>query len=500
MHCVNILAACEFVICLSGAFMPSSQNSGPTRPVPRLNRRRLLRLAASGIVTILIVILLWMPTWRREKKTRMTITAGSSAGLRHAIAESLARYSAPQHVEVVVEPTDGSREALSMVNAGDIDLALIQGGLLHDEYPNIRQVAVLQLEPLHLLCRFDDKDMGSVDRLTLSDLSPRISGNRKLTINLSTPNSGTNALSTEVLRFFGLSKNEDYIATQWKYSELLDPEFPDENLPDAVFTVSSLPSPVAKFLITRRGYRPVELPMSDAFRIDWTPRVSSADGRAVVRQYVQQAKIPAFTYQVSPPVPRQELVTLGTRLHLVAHAGTPADAVERVVDAVYDSSFAAISDPPLSVTLLRSAAEFELHDGAASYLEKKTPIITENVVALTEQLLAIMGTVCGGLLFVWQGILFVRRRRRDRQFLACIERVGQIEQRTLEFENDDSMTVDSLLRLQSELQKIKSDMVRQFQRGDIDGADTLSSFLMHVNDANENLTRMILHERSPRDL
>ena len=68
----------------------------------------------------------------------------------------------------------------------------------------------------------------------------------------------------------------------------------------------------------------------------------------------------------------------------------------------------------------------------------------------------------------------------------------------MEFETNDAMTVDDLVHLQAELNDIKTDMIQQFQSGDIDGADTLSGFLMHVNNANEHLTRMILHERDPR--
>lgn len=169
-----------------------------------------------------------------------------------------------------------------------------------------------------------------------------------------------------------------------------------------------------------------------------------------------------------------------------------------MIESVYGTTLATASDPPLSISLLQNSPEFELHTGSAAYLRKKTPIITEEVVALTEQLLAILGTVSGALLFVWQGVLFCRRRRRDRQFLSCIERVSEIEHRAMRYESDEEMTVDDLIRLQSELNAIKNDMIEQFQSGDIDGADTLSGFLMHVNDANENLTRMILHDRTPR--
>ena len=68
----------------------------------------------------------------------------------------------------------------------------------------------------------------------------------------------------------------------------------------------------------------------------------------------------------------------------------------------------------------------------------------------------------------------------------------------MQYEHDESMDLDDLVGLQQELTDIRTGMIKQFQDGAIDGADTLSGFLMHVNDANENLTRMILHERAPR--
>lgn len=440
------------------------------------------------------LVWLWSPEWKTKHDT-FHITAGSEEGLRHLIAVKLAEFSTEEHVGLEVIPTSGSRDALTKVNSGELHFALAQGGLPSSKYPDIRQVAVLHIEPLHLLVKPEVEGEGSVDHYTLTELSERYLDRSNLRFNVSTSGSGTNALATVLLQFFNLQAGVDYESTRLSYSELMDPEMPFTELPDAVFTVSSLPSPVASYLINEKGYRPVELAMADAFRIDWSRHAAGHVNR-VLRQHVVASTIPAFTYQVNPPVPRVAIPTLGTRLHLVAHRDIPADAVEHVVDAIYDSPFASSAEPKLVVNLLQTSAEFPLHPGAADYLQKKTPIITEHVVAMTEQVLAIMGTIFGAALFLWQGMLFARRRRRDRQFLVCIERVGEIEQRSLEYERDPAMTIDSLVDLQGELNQIKSDMVQQFQRGDIDGADTLSGFLMHVNDANENLTRLCIAARN----
>lgn len=204
----------------------------------------LLGLAIVGVSTFL-----WLPRNSNEP-TRLTISAGSSAGLRHSIALSLADFTRQVALDLEVVPTSGSRDALQKVEAGQLDLALIQGGLSHTEYRNVRQVAVLHVEPLHLLVKPDPAASGGTTpgHYTLEDLSHRVRGH-KFKVNVSTEGSGTHALATELLNFFALRSGVDYEPTFLGYEEL--EELSTEELPDAVFTVSSLPSPVARHLISR---------------------------------------------------------------------------------------------------------------------------------------------------------------------------------------------------------------------------------------------------------
>ncbi|MHC4875654.1 MAG: TAXI family TRAP transporter solute-binding subunit [Planctomycetota bacterium] len=442
-------------------------------------------LFATGLVVA--SSLYWFWPERKAKVIRLSISAGSAEGLRHTIAESLADAARSRGFDIEVQGTAGSQDALKQANDGHIDLALTQGGLPPTRYPNLRQAAVLHVEPLHLLIKPE-----------LAQHHDRIHALHGQTINISTPGSGTHALAVELLRFIGIDPGSDCEVSTQSYAELLADDMTLDELPDAIFTVSSLPSPVAWELIQRHGLELAELPLADAFRLDWRAVSEQTTPDAVARRRVVHTTIPAYTYSVDPPVPQAPTTTLGTRLQLVVNTSVKADSVERLVDAVYDSSFSTTADPPLTIDLLTSAAEFPRHPGVETYVRRKTPVITERVVELTEQVLAIFGAVCGGLLFIWQAILMTRRKRRDRQFLSCIERVVRIEEQALRFETDPSLTVDDLVRIQSELSAIKNEMIAQFQKGDIDGADALSAFLNHVNDASELLTRIILHERSPK--
>ena len=456
---------------------------------------RTLALIATGVLLVSMSLFFILRN-RAGTEYQLSISAGSEKGLRNSIAKTIDQFSRSVGVNLELVPTGGSQEALAQVNRGQLDFALVQGGLVETKFPNVRQVAVLHVEPLHLLVKPHDE---TPDHLTLKDVASWMAKKNRLTVNVSTRGSGTNAVATELLRFFRIKSDVNIELTNLSYAELVDSARSISQMPDAVFTVSSLPSPVAAHLVAQHDYRPVELPVANAFRIDWSVESEQGDRQLIQRRHLTDTTIPAFTYRVDPPVPSRDIRTLGARLQLVTNENVPAEAVEKMAEVIYSSSYSSVTDPPLNIELLQTSAEFELHDGAASYLERKTPIITERVVEITEQLLAILGTVCGGLLFVWQAVSYTRRRHRDRQFLMYIGRVGEIENRAMKYELSEEMTVEDLVQLQSELNVIKSEMIKQFQNGDIDGADTLSTFLMQVNDVNENLNRTILHERRPRE-
>ena len=60
------------------------------------------------------------------------------------------------------------------------------------------------------------------------------------------------------------------------------------------------------------------------------------------------------------------------------------------------------------------------------------------------------------------------------------------------------MTVDDLVEMQQELSGLKQDLLQRYRLGLVSGADQLSSFLRHANDTSELISRIVLHERSPK--
>src|SRR5262249_42531294 len=149
----------------------------------------------------------------------------------------------------------------------------VQGGLDPTFHPHVRQVAALHVEPLHLLVKpaFHAKVAESLAAL------------RGKSVNLGPVGSGTHDVARDVLKFAGLEPGRagsqgDYAAMTKSYRELLDETDPAQ-LPDAVFTISALPSPVVRALVARFHYELVDLPFGEAFALDSLNRSPSEQTR-----------------------------------------------------------------------------------------------------------------------------------------------------------------------------------------------------------------------------
>ncbi|HEY2156031.1 MAG TPA: TAXI family TRAP transporter solute-binding subunit [Isosphaeraceae bacterium] len=440
----------------------------------------LLGLAALGLAAFF-----WLHV-PKERPVRLRLTAGRSAGERYRIAEALRREAARRAIAIEVVETAGTDAALRDVEAGRLDAALAQGGLDVADRPDLRQVASLHVEPLHLLVKEEVHD----------DVSRRLSALRGKLVGLGERGSGTNRLATEVMVFAGL-KPGDFIASNASYAELQS-EADRARLPDAVFTVSTLPSPVARHLVATHGFRLVPLPFFEAFTlgaIDEDSGQKDEPGARIERRNVYEAQIPSFAYRVEPGVPPTAIPTLGTRLLLVARKGVPAEAIQRLLEVVYGSPFAQAVQPAIDAKLLDLPPELPWHDGTSAYLRRNAPAIAGDVIDLLEKELSILAALLGGLFFLGQWLRRRFRRRREEGFGAYIVRVAAIERRAMETERAATLDLGTLLGLQEELSRLKGEALDRFADGTLEGEELMSGFLTHVSDARDYLTRLILHQR-----
>ncbi len=454
----------------------------------------LRRIARDRVIVAVLVLLVGSIGWvifrnRPQRAARLRLSAGSAQGLRHNLGESLASEALRRGVDLSLIPTAGSETALDRLDAGLIDLALIQGGLDPRGRKNVRQVAALHLEPLHLL----------VKRELVAEVRSSLEALRGRRINLGEVGSGTRSLASDVLSFAGLEAGQGYQAESLTYAEL-EAHTQRDRLPDAVFTVSLLPSPVVRNLVAKHGFDLIPLPFGEALALDGNIRRDRAGPpngprHEIRRDQVDEASIPAFTYGVRPAVPFETLQTLGTRLLLVAHKDVSPEAVASLLDATFNSPFTQLAHPPLTHEVLDLPPEFPVHPGTQVYQERSKPLFTGDVIDAIEKEISIAGALIGGSFFLWQWLKSRYRRLRESGFEHFILRVAAIEEKALRLELAEALDLPALIELQDELGRIKAHAIARFAEGELEGEDLLSGFLAQASDARDHLTRLILHRR-----
>ena len=447
-----------------------------------------------GLLAILGVLALCLAAFfalydRWERPVRLRMTAGQEGGTRHRIAQALQREAARRALAIELQAMAGSEEALQAVESGRVDAALVQGGLDMVYHPDLRQVAVLHVEPLHLLVKEE------IHRTVARNLA----GLRGKVVNLGERGSGTYSLATEVMAFSGLRAGIDYTERTHSYADL-ERETEGSRLPDAVFSVSTLPSPIVRHLVTKHHYRLMSLPFREAFVLgaldqDHALPHPRETATRIDRRYVYDATIPAFAYEIEPGVPPEAIHTLGTRLLLVARKDMAATTIRRLLEVVFNSPFSQVLQPPLDAKLLESPPELPWHDGTTDYVRRNSPLIAGDVIDLIEKEVSILGVLVGGVFCLVQWLRRRYRWRRDRGFEAYILQVAQVERRALVLSRAPTLDLAALLQLQEDLSQIKGEALERFAAGELDGEELMSGFLAHASDARDFLMRLILHQR-----
>ncbi len=473
----------------------------------QISRRRIgLRervLPGLGLLVVLAAScwLAWNAWEGPEPTFHLRITGGRLPGPKQRLAALLGRESARLGVNLTLAECSGSVESLDEVNEGRVNLAVVQGGLDSKRWTEVRQVAALHVEPLQMVVR--------------GDLFDQVHGNLRAlqgrSINIGETGSGTEALAREVLAFVGLRAGSrdapgDYVAMFLSHLQLREIEDRDK-LPDAVITVSSLPTPMIRRMVAKWGYRLVPLPFGEAFALedlimeDGPAEVDPSKVRAVIdKVHLHETHIPAFTYGVEPAVPAEPLPTFGARVLVVTNRKTNPEAVKRLLGAIFLTDFSEVARPPLETSLLDLPPEYPLHPGTVEFLQRNKPLIVGDAVDFLEKTSSLTGAVLGGLFVVWQWARRRYRRRRELGFESYLLKVTAIERQALQYELAAQLDLAALLALQADLGRLKNEALERFTHGELEGEGLISGFLTHANDARDYLARLILQRPMADDL
>ncbi len=424
----------------------------------------------------------------------VTLTAGYLDTSRARVARALVDAAAERGLEVRLVETGETEAELRRVDKGALDFALVSGAYRVGDFPSLREVTPLHVEALHLIVR--------------SEIAAAAGGRRHVlagrTTYLGEAGSTGAGLAMAALAFRGLhptvrAGDGGYIPVEIAHAELAARVRRGdlEGLPEVAFVLTTVPAEGVRVLVRSGRYTLIPMPFGEAFRLDSLLAVDAAgqSGPAIARDAVVDTVIPAYTYSTDPPVPEEALPTFGTRLLLVASERVSAAAVERLLEAIFESRFARVAHPPLAPALMQAPPRLPRHAGARLYLARDEPVITNARLGRVNSVLGVLGPLAGGALFLWQWLRQRARSRLEERFGSYLRRVAEIERRMAAHELGAELELEPIAALRRELLELKREMLDRFAAGELGDPALISVLLTPMNAARDQLSDLLLHVR-----
>lgn len=392
-----------------------------------------------------------------------SITGGDILSNRHYLTRNIQEQATASGLSLEIKPTNGSREALTLVDEGKLDFAFIQGGL-ELQFPNVVHVATVAPELLHVLVRPEIKDIAS------------LKGKR---INLGSKKGGTRIVTKQILSFSGLTEGVDYVETNIPIEELLSMDV--ERMPEAVVITSFAPSDIVDYLVKEKNYALLEIPFpaSLSLRLGW----------------VADSKILAYTYNVAPPVPAKDIKTIGVNLHLVANKNVDPRAVFKVLESLYSPDLEVRLKIKMDENQILVASGYPLAAGTKMYLNRNNPLFSGEMVDQIKALFGLVLSVGSTLLviFKWfkgEPIEPDRPATNDKQFLDYIERVLQVERDFTGLDRTQNTFNQNVMTLQLTLSAIKAEALEKLDGVNFDNPQLPQHLLMAITDTRTRISSL----------
>ncbi len=445
-----------------------------------------------GIVFAMLGVALAVSFLKDNETPVLRMSVGPEMTRRHAVAACLAEEAGRNDLSIKLIPSAGSEECLELLKSGQLDAAIVSGGIVVPDGNDIMVVGALQLEAVHVLIR---KDMTQAD-----SLSETIRGKR---VNLGEKGSVEWMLARDFLNFARLklpsgTQPGDIVPSELGKSELMDKckailrangaekDKLIAELPDCLLVLGFMPSQVVQHIIGAADYRIVSIPAARAYLSD-----NLQDGHAgtiiLQREYLERTVIPMNSYFTTRGYPVEDCETVGSRLLIVAHKQADARAVQRLMKTLFESQLTHRLQPksPREV-----ATPYAIHAGALAYLDRDKPLLVINkAMEWFSKGLSIFGAFSAGALSLYS-LLRRKKTRTPAQYFAAIRK---LELAGL-YENVDSGTAahsNELARdLDCRLLKLRQDLIEDICEGRIKGDQVIANILTLLRDARRNLPKL----------
>ncbi len=389
----------------------------------------------------------------------LNVSGGDIVDNRHYIARVVQAEGKQKNLNLVVKPTTSTLASLERVSSGELDMAFIQGGV-EKSFPNVEHVAAVMPEYLHLLAKPGIKGLGD-----LKDHS----------INLGAKNSGARQVARRIMEFATYRPDIDYVETNYSHEELL--AIPDRKMPDAIFTVSTVPSYFVEALVNERGYRLLEIPFpqSLALRYGWAGT----------------GKILAYTYSVDPPVPEKDISTVTINMYLVANSKIDPAAGSRVLETLFSPSTQSRLRVTLDEKTISTPSGYPIAPATTMFLKRNDSILT---LETWNQMASIFGLVMsfGGMAIVvvkWLKGAEPKPEMHDEEFRGYLAEITGVEKKLGTLEASASpIDRPELLAMRDALNALRVKMLERYPEAKLGDVLLFDRCMASLGAANHHVT------------
>lgn len=421
----------------------------------------------------------------------LRMSAGPDGTRRHAVAAYLTGQAALNGLTIELATNAGSEDSLNRLKAGKLDVAVVSNGVVVPDDNEIRVLAAVQLEVVHVLVRKDMAERGP--------LSETIRGKR---VNLGEKGSTEWHLSREILAFARLRlpsahQSGDVVPTEFGKADLIararailkaDGEKKDAllaELPDCLLVLGTMPSTVVQLLVEAADYRIVPLQATRAFLLD-NLQDDRAKTTVIEREFLERTLIPANSYFATQGYPAADCETIGVRLLVVARKTVPARAIRPLMKTLFEGEFPRRipSKSPRDLT-----TRYAVHPAAVAYLDRDKPLPFNEIVEWITKGLSIFGAFSAGALSLY-GLLWRKKIRKPSDYFAEIRRVDLIA-RGVEADSTAPIKLNELVKyLDDRLLKLRQELIEDICEDRIKGDQVIANILALLKDARRNLPQL----------
>jgi TRAP-type uncharacterized transport system substrate-binding protein len=437
--------------------------SPPAVTVPKSMNRHVFAVLA--LLALAAAIGSWY-YFNQTTEEELKLGAGMELKFREGLTDILREEGAAQHLNIELQWTPKALDALDRVNNHELDAAIIPAGLSIPA-KQVRQVTMMDCEILHLFVKPEIYERG-------------IAGLRGKSIYLGAAGTGAHCVAEEVLKFIGLSAGRDYSVEARSFGDMM--KSPPNLMPDAIFNLSPLPSPLGERLARIYGYQLMELPMGEALSLR--------------QPCFEDITIPADTYAANPAVPSKPIHSIGIRGVLIANSAVPGLAIERLLEVFYESDFTHRANlKKMDPVLLQRTGEYPAHPGTTAYIHRADPWVVQKVLSKLQGFIGSVISVLSAILLAWH---WIRRKKVE---------VGTYQQEctTLDLEAQraafqGAFGETELSACLTELSRLKLEILEQYHQQFLNGDKAIVDIVTRIEGLQHLLPSLVRSKQPPKRL